>query len=103
MARREQDLAGRDLVALADDPRDLRAHLFHRDVERLENAGGQASSSRRRPREDVLGADVVVLDLASSCARTTTCRARSVNRSNNSLDAPFGSFPGAALPPARED
>ena len=38
-ARREQDLAGGDLVALADDPRNLRAHLFHRDVERLENPG----------------------------------------------------------------
>ncbi len=32
-ARREGNLSGGDLVALADDARDLRAHLFHRDVE----------------------------------------------------------------------
>src|SRR5205085_5576581 len=35
-ARRERDLAGRHLVALADDARDLRPHFLHRDVERLE-------------------------------------------------------------------
>jgi hypothetical protein len=35
------------------------------------------------PEQDVLGADVVVVQhLASSCARTTTRRARSVNLSN---------------------
>src|SRR5207248_204569 len=32
-ARRERDLAGRNLVALPDDACDLRAHLFDRDVE----------------------------------------------------------------------
>src|SRR5881227_2025354 len=41
-ARGERDLPGRDLVALADDASDLRAHLLDRDVERLEHAGSEA-------------------------------------------------------------
>ena len=61
-AGREGDLAGRDLVALADDPRDLRAHLFDRDVERLEHARGKTLLLAQQPEQDVLGADVVVLE-----------------------------------------
>ena len=61
-ARRERDLAGRDLVALADDPRDLRAHLLHRDVEGLEHARREALFLAQQPEQDVLGADVVVLE-----------------------------------------
>src|SRR5207248_8442469 len=34
----ERDLARRDLVTLADDPRDLRPNLLDRDVERLDPA-----------------------------------------------------------------
>ena len=60
-ARRERDLAGRDLVALADDPRDLRAHLLDRDVERLEHPRGETLLLAQQPEQDVLGADVVVL------------------------------------------
>ena len=63
-ARRERDLAGRDLVALADDARDLRAHLFHGDVERLEDAGSEALLLAEQAEQDVLGADVVVLQRA---------------------------------------
>ena len=61
-ARRERNLAGGDLVALADDARDLGAHLFHRDVERLEDAGGQALFLAQEAEQDVLRADVVVLE-----------------------------------------
>ena len=61
-ARRERDLARRHLVALADDPRDLRADLLDRDVERLEHARGQALFLAQEPEQDVLGADVVVLE-----------------------------------------
>ena len=61
-ARGERDLAGRDLVALADDAGDLRAHLLDRDVERLEHAGGKALLLAEQAEQDVLGADVVVLE-----------------------------------------
>ena len=60
-ARRERDLPARDLVALADDPRDLRAHLLDGDVERLEHARGETFLFAQQPEQDVLGADVVVL------------------------------------------
>ena len=60
-ARRERDLPARDLVALADDARDLRAHLLDRDVERLEHARGKTFLLAQQPEQDVLGADVVVL------------------------------------------
>ena len=78
-ARRERDLAGRDLVTLADDPRDLRAHLLDRDVERLEHARGKAFLFAQQPEQDVLGADVVVLERASL-----------VLRENDDLPGPFG-------------
>ncbi len=61
-ARRERDLAGRDLVALADDPRDLRPHFLHRDVERLEYPRRETLFLAEQPEQDVLGADVVVLE-----------------------------------------
>ncbi len=61
-ARRERDLAGRDLVALADDPRDLRANLLDGDVERLEDARGETLLLAEQAEQDVLGADVVVLE-----------------------------------------
>ena len=64
-ARRERDLARRDLVALADDPRDLRAHLLDGDVERLEDARRETLLLAQQPEQDVLGADVVVLQRAS--------------------------------------
>jgi hypothetical protein len=61
-ARRERDLPGRDLVSLADDPCDLRPHFLHRDVERLEYPRREALFLAKQPEQDVLGADVVVLE-----------------------------------------
>src|SRR4029077_7094469 len=61
-ARRERDLAGRDLVALADDPRDLRPHFLHGDVERLEYPRRKTLFLAEQSEQDVLGADVVVLE-----------------------------------------
>ena len=61
-ARRERDLAGRDLVALADDAGDLGAHLFDGDVEGLEHARGETFLLAQQPEQDVLRADVVVLE-----------------------------------------
>src|SRR5512132_1259718 len=60
-ARRERDLAGGDLVALPDDAGDLGAHLFHGDVELLEDARGEALLLAQEPEQDVLRPDVVVL------------------------------------------
>ena len=62
-ARRERDLAGGDLLAGADDPHDLRAHALDGDVERLEHAGRKTLLLAQQAEQDVLGADVVVLEL----------------------------------------
>ena len=78
-ARRERDLAGRDLVALADDARDLRANLFHGDVERLEDACGKTFLLAQEAEQDVLRADVVVLE-----------GSRFVLRQNDDLPCPLG-------------
>ncbi len=78
-ARRERDLAGGDLVALADDAGDLRAHLFHRDVERLEDAGSEPFLLTQETEEDVLRTDVVVLE-----------RPRLVLCENDDLPCPLG-------------
>src|SRR6185436_9562041 len=53
-ARRERDLAGRDLVALSDDPGNLGAHLFHGDVELLEYPRGEALLLAQQAEQDVL-------------------------------------------------
>ena len=63
-ARRERDLSGGDLLAGADDPHHLRADALDGDVERLEDAGGQALLLAQQAEQDVLGADVVVLERA---------------------------------------
>src|SRR4029078_5085499 len=63
-ARRERDLSGRDLVALADHARDLRADLLDGDVERLQDAGCEPLLLTQEAEKDVLGADVVVLESA---------------------------------------
>ena len=61
-ARRERDLAGGDLLAGADDADDLGADALDGDVERLEHAGGEALLLAQQAEQDVLGADVVVLE-----------------------------------------
>ena len=63
-ARRERDLAGGDLLAGADDPDDLGADALDGDVQRLEDAGGEPLLLAQQPEQDVLGADVVVLERA---------------------------------------
>src|SRR5262249_30201439 len=61
-ARGERDLAGGDLLAGADDPHDLGADALDGDVERLEHPSGQAFLLAEQAEQDVLGADVVVLE-----------------------------------------
>src|SRR5262249_59280197 len=64
-ARRERDLAGGDLLAGADDPDHLRADPLGGDVERLEDPRRQSLLLAEQAEQDVLGADVVVLERAS--------------------------------------
>jgi hypothetical protein len=78
-ARCERDLTGGDLVALADDARDLGADLLHRDVERLEHAGGETFLLAQQTEKDVLRPDVVVLQ-----------GSRFVLRENHDLPCPLG-------------
>ena len=51
-------------AALADDLLDLAAHGLERDAERLERLGGDALALVDQPEQDVLGADVVVVEEA---------------------------------------
>src|SRR5581483_1897384 len=60
--RGERDLTGRHLVALPDDARDLGAHLFDGDVEGLEHPRRETLLLAEQSEQDVLGADVVVLE-----------------------------------------
>ena len=83
-ARRERDLARRDLVALADDARHLGAHLLDGDVEALEHARGEPFLLAQQAEQDVLGADVVVLEGAGLVlGEDDDLSGRSVKRSNN--------------------
>ena len=62
--RGERDVAARRRAALADDLLDLGAHGLERDAERLERLGGDAFALVDQPEQDVLGADVVVVEQA---------------------------------------
>ena len=53
---------GRLLLALADDVLHLLAHGVERDAERLEGLGGDALALVDETEQDVLGADVVVVE-----------------------------------------
>ena len=61
-ARRERDVPGRRLLALADDLLDLLAHGLQRDAQRLQRLGGDALALVDEAEQDVLGADVVVVE-----------------------------------------
>src|SRR4029078_12500636 len=60
--RRERDLPGGDLLTGADDPHHLGANALDGDVKGLEHPRGQALLLAEQPEQDVLGADVVVLE-----------------------------------------
>ena len=61
-ARRERDVPGGRRAALADDLLDLLADGLEADAERLERLGGDTLTLVDEPEEDVLGADVVVVE-----------------------------------------
>jgi hypothetical protein len=58
----ERDLAGGGLLAGADDPHHRSADTLNRDLKRLQYAGSEALFFAQQPEQDVLGADVVVLE-----------------------------------------
>ena len=61
---REGDVTRRRRAALADDLLDLAAHRFEGDAEALESLRGDAFSLVDQPEQDVLGADVAVVEEA---------------------------------------
>jgi hypothetical protein len=63
-ARRERDVPARRRSALTDDLLDLRTHGLEGDPERLERLGGHTLALVDQPEQDVLGADVVVIEKA---------------------------------------
>src|SRR5262245_6300338 len=76
--RGERDLTRRHLVALADDARDLGAHLLDRDVQRFQHSRGEPLLLAEKPEQDVLGADVVVLERACLVLREDDYLTRSL-------------------------
>ncbi len=61
-SRRERNLAGGDFLAGAHDPHHLGTNTLNRDVKRLEHARRKALFFAQEAEQDVLGADVVVLE-----------------------------------------
>jgi hypothetical protein len=61
-ARSERDVTAGCLLALTDDLFDLFAHRLQRDVQRLERLGRHAFAFVDEAEQDVLGADVVVVE-----------------------------------------
>src|SRR4051812_8826993 len=77
-ARGERDLPGRHFLAGADDAHDLRTHALHSDVEGLEDTSRKSLLLAQQAEQDVLGADVVVLE-----------RSRFLLRENDDLTGSF--------------
>ena len=89
----EGDVPGRRRAALADDLLDLAAHGLERDAERLERLGGDAFALVDQPEQDVLGADVVVVE-----------EARLFLRQHDDSAGPVGEpFEQVSLPPCSGD
>ena len=59
---RERDVPGRRLLAPADDLLDLVPHGVQADAQRLERLGRYAVALADEAEQDVLGADVVVIE-----------------------------------------
>jgi hypothetical protein len=60
----ERDVTGRRAAALPDDLLHLAPHGLERDAERLEGLGGHSLALVDQPEQDVLRADVVVVEQA---------------------------------------
>src|SRR5690606_28850994 len=60
----EGDVPGRRLLTLTDDLDDLVTNRCQVDVQRLEGVRGDAFTLVEKPEQDVLGADVIVVQVA---------------------------------------
>ena len=98
-AGRERDVTGRRLATVADDLLDLGAHRFERDPERLERLGGDAFALVDQAEQDVLGADVVVVEQARFFLRQDDHSAGSIGEAfEHGTDPPLVSRIGAQRP-----
>ena len=61
-ARRERNMPRRRLLPLADDLLDLAADALQRDAQRFQRLGRDAFAFVNKTQQDVLGADVVVVE-----------------------------------------
>ena len=68
-ARGEGDVAGRRLGAAADDVDDFAAHGLQRDAHGFQGLRGDAVTFADQAEQDVLGADVIVVELAGLVLR----------------------------------
>ncbi len=93
-ARGERDVAAGRLLALADDLLDLLAHGLERDAQALEGLGGDALTLVDEAQEDVLGADVVVVEHARLFLREHHDPTSPIGKP---LEHPCTPFPSPAL------
>ncbi len=85
-------------AALADDLLDLAAHGLERDAERLERLGGDAFALVDQPEQDVLGADVVVVEQACFFLRQDDDTAGPVGEPFEQDRLPWRGSSGVSLP-----
>ncbi len=86
--RREGDVAGGRLLALADDLLNLLADRLQRDAEALQSLGGDAFTLVDEAEQDVLRADVVVVEHARFLLRKHDHPAGTVGEPFKHLSAP---------------
>ena len=95
-AGRERDVARRRGAAVTDDLLDLRAHGLEGDAERLEGLGGDAFALVDQPEQDVLGADVVVVEQARLFLRQDDHSAGSVGEAFEHVGIRLSSHSGGS-------
>ena len=74
-------MAGGLLLSLTNDVLDLLAHSVERDVQRLESLSGNAFTFVDQTEQDVLGADVVVVEHLGFFLRQDNDAASAVGKS----------------------
>ncbi len=95
----ERDVAGRRLLALADDLDYLVPDRSQVDVEALQCLGGDALTLVEESEQDVLGADVIVVQVARFFLGQNDDPAGSVRETLKHLSLPRLTY--ATLPPGR--
>jgi hypothetical protein len=93
-ARGEGDVPGRRLLSLADDLLDLLPHGLQADPQRLQRLGGYALALVDQAKQDVLRADVVVVERPGLFLRQDHNPPRPVGKPFEHLAAPSPSGRG---------